>query len=278
MGNIKATFTPGVTALTVHGLHQWDYGRSLEISHPDLIGPVEVHFATALDPEAIVRVAPSVNGVSVAAIPDTLLEQTSPIMAWVYVLGATSGETMLTVTLQVTPRPRPAAAATMPEEYSDKYAMALAAVNAQVAALMEGNVTVAVALNAQEADEAHYADRAGDAKTAEKATSDGGGRNIQTTYRTKTGLGFQPSMYFQPVDGSLYLFRVTIHGRNFTAPILWMVNTEVEASLGCGVVDGVILQYALVKTAAGELRVDAFFHSDNRTREQTGWEYSFCQI
>ena len=43
--NLKAIFREGETALTVHGLTQWDYGRKLEITHPALPAVLEVHFA-----------------------------------------------------------------------------------------------------------------------------------------------------------------------------------------------------------------------------------------
>ena len=159
--NIQAIFTDGATELTVHGLSRWDYGRILEIHHPDLPAVLEVHFAAVGDVEAIVRAVAGINGVAETAIPDTLLEQTRPILAWAYVIGETSGETMLTVVLPVKDRARPTPAAPIPEEVGDKYTEAVAAVNAQVEALKAGNVTVANALKATQAETAGSATHAG---------------------------------------------------------------------------------------------------------------------
>lgn len=170
MSNIKATFTAGVDTITVHGLHQWDYGRILEISHPDLPAMMEIHFANASAKEAIVRVAEGTNGVTSVVIPAALLEQTSPIHAWVYIVSETAGETVLTVILPVVQRARPAAAATMPEEIGDKYTEAVGAVNELVESLKEGNVKVASAVTADSATEAM------------RAVQDENGNNIAATY------------------------------------------------------------------------------------------------
>ena len=275
MGNIKATFAPGMTEATVHGLTQWDYGRMLEISCADLPTIVEVHFACAGMKDALVRTGTGVSGSAVVAIPDICLEQAAPITAWVYYVDDAGGHTALTITLPIIARARPAQSDYEPADVKDSFADLVAAVNEAVGSIKNGDVMVANAAHATSADRALQADSA---TTARKATNDAEGNDIPATYRKKGGLGFQPSMYFQPVSGCLYLIRVEISGRNFTAPILWAQGTEVTASLGCGVVDGETLQYSLRKTSAGELKVDAFFHSDRMTREQTGWEYSFCQI
>ena len=198
--NIQAIFTDGATELTVHGLSRWDYGRILEIHHPDLPAVLEVHFAAVGDVEAIVRAVAGINGVAEAAIPDTLLEQTRPILAWAYVIGEASGETMLTVVLPLKDRARPTPAAPIPEEVGDKYTEAVAAVNTQVAALKAGNVTVA---NALEADHA---------ETAESATHDGYGRNIANTYVPKiAALTLVTDPYhFEGSANWVHLFHLTV--------------------------------------------------------------------
>lgn len=229
MSNIKATFPAGVAALTVHGLHQWDYGRQLEIAHPDLPAMLEVHFANAASREAVVRVVPGINGVAQAAIPDVLLEQTLPITAWVYVIGAASGETMLEVTMPITPRARPAASGSVPEEIGDKYTAAVDAVNAQVESLKMGNVMVASAANATHADRASEAENAA---KADRATSDSKGRDIVSTYQTKDRGVFQPVMYFSPVSGKLYQFKVVIEAYTFYATVSWAPGESIQASLG----------------------------------------------
>lgn len=168
--SIKAIFPAGVDALTVHGLHQWDYGQTLEIAHPDLPAVVEVHFAPVGVKEAVVRVVEAANGETEVSVPDALLEQSRPILAWVYVVGNTSGTTMLTVTMPLQARARPAAAGPVPAPVSDKYTEALGAINGLVDSLKAGNVTVARALAADKASE------------ATKATKDGQGNEIAATY------------------------------------------------------------------------------------------------
>lgn len=110
MSNIKAIFPTGVTEVTVHGLHQWDFGRALEIVHPDLLGDYEVHFAAAGAKEAICTgVTFEEGGVAAVAVPNELLEQSQPIMVWVYNRATNAGETVLTAILPVQARVRPRA-------------------------------------------------------------------------------------------------------------------------------------------------------------------------
>lgn len=202
---IKATFSAGVEALTVHGLHQWDYGQTLEITHPDLPAVLEVHFAAVGAQDAIVRVVSSSAGVVEAPIPDELLEQSRPVLAWVYVVGETSGETMLTVTMPIQTRARPTAAGPIPAPLQDQYTEALAAINATRAGLTSGDLPVAKAL------EADHATAADSATTATKAEQDGNGSNIAETY-VKKGLGLLPVTdrnSFPGIAGWVHLFSLT---------------------------------------------------------------------
>lgn len=122
--NITAKFPAGVTEITVHGLHQWDYGRVLSIESASLsgMGLIEVHFASMGMKEAIKR-ACSVSGqTTTAVIPDICLEQDGPISAWVYCGSTTEGYTVLKVTMPVNARPRPSNYFTEPPaDYSDQY-------------------------------------------------------------------------------------------------------------------------------------------------------------
>lgn len=265
---IKATFPAGTTAITVNGLHQWDYGQKLEISCNALPALVEVHFGTMVSKEAIVRSAAGINGVVTATIPDELLEQTRSILAWVYVVNSNSGTTILTVTMPVVPRPRPAAAATIPEEIGDKYTAGVDAINAQIAALQMGNVTVASALYAREANR------------ATSATYDDKNNKITETYQPKNRGGFQPIMYFSPVSGRLYMFKVLISGSTYYATILWSTNDTGSVSLGYGFVDGKAFHFMLNKVAGvNTLSVTALHASDG---SPAGWltdpTIYFCQI
>lgn len=130
--NLQAKFPAGTTSLTVHGLHQWDYGRKLDIQSTSLAGRavVEVHFACAGMPEAIVRTCP-VSLMSVtASIPDTCLEQAAPIFAWVFCPDETEGFTVLKITMPVNARTQPAGLPTSPpESYSNQYLELIEAAN-----------------------------------------------------------------------------------------------------------------------------------------------------
>lgn len=128
--SIKAIFPEGVTAITVNGLYQWDYGRTLEIYDASLPALVEVHFASAGMDEAVVRVCAVVDGVVDAVIPARCAEQTAPVLVWVYVVGDTSGKTVKTITLPIIARTKPQPGASVPDDISDKYTEAVGAINA----------------------------------------------------------------------------------------------------------------------------------------------------
>jgi hypothetical protein len=211
--SIKAIFPAGVEALTVHGLTQWDYGQTLEITHPDLPAVLEVHFAAVGARDAIVRVGNGDGGVLEAPIPDELLEQSRPVLAWVYVVGETSGTTMLTVTMPLQARARPTAAGPIPAPLQDKYTEALAAINAAVADFRAGNIAIK---RTEEADHATTADRATtatSATSATKATQDGNGSNIAETY-VKKGLPMMPVSNLNNFSGTpnwVYIFRLSFN-------------------------------------------------------------------
>ena len=162
--SLKAFIPSGQTDVTVNGLHQWDYGQKLEIHDDTLPALIEVHFACVGMTEAVVRACNVVQGVAEAAIPDQCLEQTAPIIAYIYEVGTDSGATTKTLILTVTPRPRPQTVGAITPTISDKYTELMGAVTEQVNALKAGNVTVSKALTANTAG---YAD---EAKTAQHAT------------------------------------------------------------------------------------------------------------
>ena len=158
--SIKAIIPSGQTELTVNGLHQWDYGQVLEIHSNDLPALIEVHFACSGMAEAVVRSCAVTSGVAKASIPDSCIEQTSPIIAWIYCVDKTSGYTAITIRLPVIARAKPApGAASIPTSTSDKYTEAVAAMNAQVAALKAGTVVVGKATTADSATTAGCSNR-----------------------------------------------------------------------------------------------------------------------
>lgn len=217
--SLKVIVPNGRTEITVNGLHQWDYGRAIEIHAEGLPAIVEVHFACSGMETAIVRSCETVGGKVTAAIPDRCLEQTTPVTAWVYAIGETSGETILTVKLPIIARAQPQLAPTVPEDVSNKYTEAVAAMNALVeqGENMIGDIANEVedriagnlynegwkarfagrADTAAKADTATRADTAAEADTAAKATNDGDGNNIANTYAKKDE---QKTLYYK-VDG-----------------------------------------------------------------------------
>lgn len=169
--SIKAIFPAGVTAMTVNGLHQWDYGQALEIEAEGLPLLVEVHFACAGMKEAVVRVCQVADGKTSAIIPDACLEQRSPVVAWVYEIDEAGGKTILTVTMPVIARIKPPAGTSSPQ-VADQYAQLIALVNDQMDALFSGDAPVGRAFEADhaaEADHATSADSAAEAGIASEA-------------------------------------------------------------------------------------------------------------
>ena len=172
--SIKATFPDGADSITVSGLYQWDYGRVLEIEASEMGSGtteiVEIHFACPNMSEAVVHSCGFTNGVGTVTIPDTCLEQSSPITAWIYRISGTEGHTLKTITLTVKARTRPATSNEIPQEISNKYTQLITEINEAVDALENGNVTAKQAVTAKDAD---YAATAGNASTSAYATSAG---------------------------------------------------------------------------------------------------------
>lgn len=104
---ITATFTNGLDEVTAIGLTQWDYGQKLQIIGLTLPATFQVHFACKRANEAVVRLGTNSGGVGTVAIPDGLLEQDTPIAAWIYIVGEGSGETIKAVRLPILPRKKP---------------------------------------------------------------------------------------------------------------------------------------------------------------------------
>ena len=181
---LKAFIPAGQTALTVNGLHQWDYGRKLEIHDDSLPALIEVHFAFGGMKDAIVRSCSVLQGVAETTIPDLCLEQTAPITAYIYEVGENSGATTKVIVLTVTPRPRPQIAGALTPTISDKYTELMGAVNEQVNALKTGNVTVSKALTA---DSAVYTERAGSAGRADTADAITKPETIEVGFATNSG-------------------------------------------------------------------------------------------
>lgn len=231
--NLIAIFPPGQTEVSVNGLHQWDYGRKLEIHASDLPTLVEVHFACPGMEEAVVRVCNVTRGVAVATIPDTCLEQTAPITAWVYVIDETTGATKKRITLPIEARIRPSATADIPVEVSDKYTEAVTAMNAAVEKISSGEVTAA------EADYTPMAERANTAKSATSATyaTSAGTANAVNfgspvaTAEVTNGIGETPIL----IDNSAYLV-ILRTGLIYNGILIYTVEVNSTTQINSGLV------------------------------------------
>lgn len=230
--SIKAIFPAGVTDITVNGLHQWDYGQKLEIQADDLPPIIEVHFAYAGARDAVVRVCEVVGGVAETVIPDACLEQSSPVLAWIYVVDETAGSTVKTIILPIVARVQPQASPSEPADFSDKYTQLIGAVNSQVESLKKGDVTVAKALqadhatNADSANHATNADSATNATTADEATTADNAINATKAQSLTLAPAFDanyhgvPSIYpITNVEPGLYLVEAEYSGELFTGMV-----------------------------------------------------------
>lgn len=226
--SIKAIIPEGLTEITVNGLHQWDYGQQLEVTCEGLPPLVEVHFACSGMSEAVVRsCSVSALGVLTAAIPDRCLEQSAPVYAWVVVIGASSGTTVLQITLPIIERPRPEVAASLPEEIVDKYTESIAVINSLVDSLKTGDVVVKNALqatNANYATSAGSATRAGSAQTAD-SPSEGG--NFITTKTLVANYEEYELLGSSTIPGGIYM---CILGANSNHQSVVLLDTQADLS------------------------------------------------
>ncbi len=102
----QAVFKDGQIYAKASGLWQWDYGQILYV-YGLTFEKAEVHFALSGKKEAFIVPALIQKDVLEAKIPDDLLEQGWEIHAYIYVADTQHGETVRTVSIPVTPRPKP---------------------------------------------------------------------------------------------------------------------------------------------------------------------------
>lgn len=104
---LQAVFTDGVDEITIHGLTQWDVGQELEIVLSSLPAEFQVHFGHKRNDVAYVVAATATDGVAKVAIPNVVLQQSSPVKAWIYLVGVGTGETVKTINLPIIARTKP---------------------------------------------------------------------------------------------------------------------------------------------------------------------------
>ena len=168
---IRVTLSSGITSAKTTSLFQWDYGQQLEIVSDDLPSVVEVHFACKGMSEAVVMPCSITDGSGIVTIPDSCLEQSTDITAWVYSIEGTQGKTLKTITIPIVARIRPGRSKTIPQGFSDQYTELISQINDAIGALKDGTVIVKKAETADTSSKATSATNAAFANTATTANS-----------------------------------------------------------------------------------------------------------
>ena len=227
---IKVVFPAGENSVIIQGLYQWDYGQTLEIECTDIgFEVMEVHFACPNMTMALPRPCTFNNGIGTVSIPDQCLEQGEAITAWIFRIDGKQGHTIKTITLPITKRTKPIRTHEVPEELVDKYTELLGEVTETVNALKDGDITVAKALRAENADKANtaahaenasYAPTAGNAQTANYSDSAGAFEmRLVASCTITSGVGNLSSSL---VSNTPYL-------------VVYESNTNTDFGVGCGV-------------------------------------------
>ena len=104
---LQAVFTKNVNKIEVFGLTQWDRGRELEVTIPDLPESFEAHFSYKGAGTAYVVDATGKDGTAVISIPNIILTQSKDAVCWIYYTDGDSGETVKTIYLPIEAREKP---------------------------------------------------------------------------------------------------------------------------------------------------------------------------
>ena len=103
---ISVTFTADVeNIVATEHLYQWDNGQKLSISGVGTTA--DIHFANKKSEKALVVTPNVTSGACVAPIPNSLLAEPYPILAYVYVPSDDGARTLKTVTIAVEARKQP---------------------------------------------------------------------------------------------------------------------------------------------------------------------------
>ena len=100
---LTAKFYNGSNTATAYGLTQWDYGQELALEYAglEIVDGTEINFYQG----KLSSIAYLKN--KHVLIPDLMLQNAAEITAYVYVRMESSGETILSILLPISPRPRP---------------------------------------------------------------------------------------------------------------------------------------------------------------------------
>lgn len=208
---VYAKFTPNSTNTTTSPVTQWDYGRKLRIEGLKLPTAVRIDFGVLGSQTTIGRIGLTNDGVTDVVIPDSFLEQSNNIVAYVYVSDTTEGKTIRTINIPVKERAKP-------EEYNtpeskELFVEAIEAVN-DVAVRAENAESKAKshADSAKESLEATEQIAESFNETAAKVTKDvddAGTLQIQNIYNAKA-----ETLEAVQSEGAAQIERVRIAGEN----------------------------------------------------------------
>ena len=103
---ISVTFTADVeNIVATEHLYQWDNGQKLSISGVGTTA--DIHFANKKSEKALVVTPTVTSGACVAPIPNSLLAEPYPIIAYVYVPSDNGSKTIKSVIINVEERKQP---------------------------------------------------------------------------------------------------------------------------------------------------------------------------
>lgn len=130
---ITVTFMNGIEHITCdEHLYQWDKGQSITIKGIVAEGTPAIHFCNKKSERAIVVTPTNSGGVYTGTIPNSLLREPYPIIAYLYAYDDTIGKTIKTIEIQVENR-------VQPDDYifeGDEPLLTLAEINSRVDAFL----------------------------------------------------------------------------------------------------------------------------------------------
>ena len=134
---LNVNLIEGVSEYQSENLTQWDSDQVLQVSGVTYETTPAIHFANKKSDKALVITPTLASGVLTADIPNSLLRQPYPIVAYVYSYDNDSGNTDLGITIPIIQR-------IQPDDYvftGDKGLLTLAAINAKVDTLISQSTT-----------------------------------------------------------------------------------------------------------------------------------------
>lgn len=130
---ITVAFMDGIEHITCdEHLYQWDKGQSITIKGVVADGTPAIHFCNKKSERAIVVTPTNSSGVYTGAIPNSLLTEPYPIIAYLYAFDNITGKTIKTIEIPVESR-------IQPDDYifkGDKGTTTLAEINSKVDAFL----------------------------------------------------------------------------------------------------------------------------------------------